>query len=364
MSFVRRFFKYSSVAAIGSYSVYVLDQQNWYLCLFIHLDYLIVRFVFSRDVKNIGLVRFGRAAYAVGSIAVDYKFSVSKLKDDSKETLDKWSQCHTRSAKRLLGLCCANGGAFIKVGQHIAALDYLVPKEYVEVLSVLHNRGPRTKFEDIKSVIKSELKKDIDELFVEFEEEPVGAASLAQVHKARLRETGEVVAVKVQHPNVFRHSLVDIATMEVLFGAVSRLFPDFSFMWLANETRINLPMELDFINEGKNSETMHTILKDLPWFKIPKIYWKYSTKRVLMMEFVTGGYISDQEYIDKNKINRTELAARLETIYSEMIFKSGTVHCDPHPGNILVRKTDDNDFDVILLDHGLYTVSLEFCNLR
>lgn len=312
-----------------------------------------------RDPKNIGIVRFGRAAYAVGTIAFDYKQSVSGLNDDSDETLLKWSNCHTRSARRLLKLCCQNGGSFIKVGQHIAALDYLVPKEYVDVLKVLHNQGPTTEYSDICEVIKSELGQDIDEIFEDFEKEPVGAASLAQVHKARLRETKELVAVKIQHPKVFRHSIVDIATMEFLFGVVSKIFPDFSFMWLADETRRNLPVELDFYHEGKNAELMSSLLKQFNWLKIPKIHWKYTTKRTLVMEFIEGGIISDRDYIVKNKIDPIELTNRLELIYSQMIFIYGVVHCDPHPGNILVCPKG-NDFDVALLDHGLYTVKQQF----
>lgn len=204
-------------------------------------------------------------------MSADYKFSVSKLLDDSEETMEKWSQCHQRSAQRLLKLCSANGGVFIKVGQHIAALDYLVPKEYVDTLKVLHNRGPRTNLVDIKQVIRSELGAEVHELFDDFDPEPLGAASLAQVHKAKLKSTGEAVAIKVQHPKVFQHSVVDMATMEILFSAVSKIFPSFNFMWLAEETRRNLPFELDFYQEGKNSETMAGILAKFPWVKIPKV---------------------------------------------------------------------------------------------
>ncbi len=89
----------------------------------------------------------------MGSIAFDYKLSVSGLNDSSDETLEKWSKVHKRSAERLLDLCCTNGGAFIKVGQHIGALDYLVPPEYVTTLKVLHSRAPRSSIQDVKRVI-------------------------------------------------------------------------------------------------------------------------------------------------------------------------------------------------------------------
>lgn len=260
-------------------------------------------------------------------------------------------------------LCCDNGGVFIKVGQHIAALDYLVPHEYVDVLKVLHNRGPVSTLAEVTKVIEKEMKTSMDEIFSSFDSEPVGAASLAQVYRARLRETGEEVAVKVQHPRVFRHSLVDIATMEILFSAISKIFPDFSFMWLAEETRRNLPLELDFINEGKNAELMARLLVDFEWLKIPKIHWRWTSKRTLMMEYIEGELISNKPSFLRKKIDCPQIAERLEHIYSRMIFVDGVIHCDPHPGNIIVRKTPgggSNSSQLVLLDHGLYSVSYTF----
>nr|XP_027201125.1 uncharacterized aarF domain-containing protein kinase 1-like [Dermatophagoides pteronyssinus] len=333
---ISRFLKFSSLAGIGGYTGYVLHQNDW-------------------NPRHIGIVRFGFAAYAVGQIAFDYKFSVLKLRDDSEETLEKWSQCHQRAANRLLRLCSTNGGVFIKVGQHIAALDYLVPKEYVNTLKVLHSQAPRSKFSDIKKVIEKELGDKLDNIFDEFDEKAIASASLAQVYRAKLCNSNETVAVKVQHPKVFQHSLVDIATMEFLFNVIDRLFPEFSLMWLVNETKRNIPLELDFVNEAKNSEKIAILLKDLQWLKIPHIYWKYTTKRVLMMEFVEGTSITDKEFFLANRMNCQEIANRFENMYGRMIYTYGTVHCDPHPGNVLVKKTSNKDFYLYLLDHGLYT---------
>lgn len=227
---------------------------------------------------------------------------------------------------------------------------------------------------DIERVIKEETGQNVNQLFDNFDPEPLGAASLAQVHKATLKTTGETVAVKVQHPNVLRHSVVDMATMEFLFSVVSKIFPSFDFMWLAAETRRNLPFELDFFNEGKNAETMSAILNKFSWLKVPKvssvlklaalkltsnfnqIYWNLTSKRTLVMEYTEGEFVSNREYFVKERIDTAELCNRIEQMYSEMIFLNGTVHCDPHPGNILVKK-NGRDFNIVLLDHGLLTVS-------
>lgn len=195
-----------------------------------------------------------------------------------------------------------------------------------------------------------------EQLFESFDAEPLGTASLAQVHRATLK-TGEEVAVKVQHPYVKGNSMVDMKTMEVLCRIMSWVFPDFKMQWLVEESKKNLPIELDFLHEGRNAEKVAGMFKDIKWLKVPKILWDISTQRVLVMEFLAGGQVNDLEYIEKHKIDKFEVANKIGQLYSNMIFINGFVHSDPHPGNILVRKNDKNETDIILLDHGLYAVS-------
>jgi len=112
-------------------------------------------------------------------------------------------------------MCWNNGGCFIKVGQHIGALDYLLPAEYVNTMKVLHQHAPESPLADIKHIIAADLGHSVDELFSSFDERPVASASLAQVHRATRRSDGKSVAVKVQHPHIKAHSAVDMTTMEV-----------------------------------------------------------------------------------------------------------------------------------------------------
>jgi aarF domain-containing kinase len=160
------------------------------------------------DPNNIGYIRFGRAALTVGRIGLDYRKSLfsSTYEDPSQYEAAK-KECHQRSADRLLKLCSVNGGVFIKVGQHIGALDYLLPDEYVQTMRVLHHDAPSMPLQDIYEVLREELGKEPSELFDNFEEEPLGTASLAQVHRATMKN-GNVVAVKVQHKFVKKHSFV------------------------------------------------------------------------------------------------------------------------------------------------------------
>lgn len=106
--------------------------------------------------------------------------------------------------------------------------------------------------------------------------------------------------------------------------------------WLAEEMRINLPLELDFLNEGKNCERIREMFKKFSWFKTPNIYWNLSTHRVLTMELMEGEEISNVDYIKRENINPNLVTDRLSQVFSEMIFVNGYVHCDPHPGKIQI----------------------------
>ncbi|XP_055317647.1 aarF domain-containing kinase 1 [Sitodiplosis mosellana] len=307
------------------------------------------------DVNSVGIIRLSRAALTVYDIACLYRNNLYKKEWDKKsaEYKAEKSRSHTLAAEKLLKLICINKGVYIKVGQHIGSLDYLLPAEFVSTMKVLHSNAPKNPIEDLYKVIRQDLKVNPEELFESFDAEPLGTASLAQVHRATLKN-GQEVAVKVQHPYVLGNSNVDMKTMEYLCKIMSIVFPDFKMQWLVDESKKNLPIELDFLNEGRNAEKVADMFKDYKWLKVPKIFWDISTKRVLVMEYVTGGQVNDLEYIHKNKIDTFDVANKIGQLYSNMIFINGFVHSDPHPGNILVRKTKKGDNEIILLDHGLY----------
>lgn len=175
------------------------------------------------------------------------------------------------------------------------------------------------------------------------------------MHKATLKD-GTVVAVKVQHPYVRGNSMVDMKTMEVCCQILGWVFPDFKMHWLVEESKKNLPIELDFVNEGRNAEKVAGLFKNCKWLKVPKIYWEHTSDRVLVMEYVEGGQVDDLQYMKENKIEPLEISNKLGALYSNMIFTHGFVHSDPHPGNILVEKNKSTgQVNIILLDHGLYS---------
>ncbi|XP_056637640.1 aarF domain-containing kinase 1 [Diorhabda carinulata] len=318
---------------------------------------------------SIGIVRLSRAACTVFQIGVIYKKDLygKRLDTNSEEYKIVKSQCHKRSAEKLLDLCCTNKGVYIKVGQHLAALEYLLPVEYVETMRVLHSHAPTNSIEDVYKVIREDLKKDPFEIFESIEPQPLGTASLAQVHKAKLKD-GTTVAVKVQHPYVQGNSKVDMKTMEYLVKIMGVVFPEFKFKWLVDESKKNIPQELNFSQEGRNAEKIAKLFENVDWLKIPRIRWELTTKRVLTMDFVEGGQVNDLKYIKENNIDPCEVSDKLGQLYSKMIFIHGFVHSDPHPGNILVKKSGKGHCDIVLLDHGLYAdlkeeIRIEYSNL-
>jgi aarF domain-containing kinase len=267
---------------------------------------------------------------------------------------------HRRSAERLLSLFKKQGGVYVKAGQHMASLYYLLPKEYCTVLSELHNRASAQPFEAILPVIRDEMGSSPTDCFDSLDSVPVAAASIAQVHRGKYN--GMDVAVKVQFPDVDRLSSGDVRTIEVITDAISWAFPEFKLKWLVREFDANLPLELDFTHEAANSNRIRKLFANDPRFCTPRIF--YATKKVLVMEWIDGKHIDDVSGIRDMGLDPHDVASELNRVFSEQIFVHRFVHCDPHAGNVLVRKTKDrrNPFQICLLDNGLYRdYSEEFC---
>ncbi|KOB76456.1 putative aarF domain-containing protein kinase 1, partial [Operophtera brumata] len=244
------------------------------------------------DYESLAIVRITRTAVTAVDIGRTYHTMLySKEWDrESDEYLEVKSQAHKIGAQKLLELCKANKGVYIKVGQHVGALDYLLPTEYVATMRILHKDAPKNTVNELYKVIREDLKKEPEEMFDDFEPEPLGTASLAQVHKAKLKD-GTVVAVKVQHDFVRKNINIDLRWMEFVISTMSKIFPEFQLSWLVDETKKNITKELDFLQEGKNSEKAAVMFSNYKWLKVPKIFWEVSSERVLVMEYVSGGQL-------------------------------------------------------------------------
>lgn len=241
----------------------------------------------------------------------------------------------------------------------MSSLYYLLPPEYCNTLAELHNRASAQSYEAIVPVLRSELGAGASDCFDSFDSVPVAAASIAQVHRARYN--GMDVAVKVQFPDVHRLSSGDVRTIEVITNFITWAFPEFKLKWLVREFDDNLPLELDFTHEAANSRRTRQLFRDNPRFSTPRIY--HATKKVLIMEWVDGVHIDEVDKIrNELGLNPRAVASELNRAFSEQIFVHRFLHCDPHAGNVLVRKKKGCGFEIMLLDNGLYReYSEEFC---
>lgn len=269
---------------------------------------------------------------------------------------------HSRAAHITLKALEKNGGIYIKLGQHVSALTYLLPKEWTDTMIPLQDRCPRSSLEEIEAMFRKDKGVSMDEIFSSFSPDPVGVASLAQVHIATLRSTGEKVAVKVQHPSLAEFVPLDIYLTQTVFSLMHKVFPEYPLTWLGDEMQNSIYVELDFTNEAVNAQNTTENFKHLlheTALRIPQIV--SAEKRILIMEYVAGARLDDLLYLKKHNINTAEVSSCLSHIFNNMIFTPNVgLHCDPHGGNLAIRAVNakeshhGHNFEIVLYDHGLY----------
>jgi aarF domain-containing kinase len=238
-------------------------------------------------------------------------------------------------------------------------MGYLLPLEWTTTFVPLQDKCPVSSYESIAEMFVEDTGRRIEDHFETFSYEPIGAASLAQVHVATLKATNQKVAVKVQHPTLKEWVPLDLALTRLTFETLRRFFPDYDLSWLSDEMESSLPQELDFALEGQNAMIASNFFKKNTKFPliIPEVI--SASKRILVMDYITGCRPDNLDYLDSHHISRDEVSATLSRIFNAMIFTPGApLHCDPHGGNIAIRHNPGRrkpyNFDIVLYDHGLY----------
>ncbi|QYX34120.1 ABC1 kinase family protein [Sphaerospermopsis torques-reginae] len=243
------------------------------------------------------------------------------------------------------------GPTFIKVGQLFSTRADIFPSEYVEELSKLQDRVPAFSYEQVEAIIEQELGKKIPELFHSFEPVPLAAASLGQVHKAVLH-SGESVVVKVQRPGLKKLFEIDL---QILKG-IARYFQNHpkwgrgrDWMGIYEECCRILWEEIDYLNEGRNADTFRRNFRAYNWVKVPRIYWRYATSRVITLEYVPGIKVSQYDALEAAGVDRKAIARYGAQAYLHQLLNNGFFHADPHPGNLAVSA----DGALIFYDFGM-----------
>ncbi|CAN6449240.1 unnamed protein product [Victoria cruziana] len=295
-------------------------------------------------------------------IYVGYKVCQLRVKfvKDKSEQEEIWDLQHEVAADKLYSMCSELGGFFLKVAQIIGKPD-LAPTAWVRRLVTLCDRAPPTPFEVVQSVLEEELRGNFDELFERFDQAPIGSASIAQVHRARMRGGKSDVAVKVQHPGVQELMMTDIRNLRAFATFLQNTDVKFDLISVTSEIEKQVGYEFDFLREADAMQKIHHFLctnnKRSPVI-VPRVISGMTTRRVLLMEFIDGIPITSLgEEMAKRGINpggRIAAAAKQKILkslmqaYGQMILKSGFFHADPHPGNIFICKNSE----VALLDYG------------
>ncbi len=300
--------------------------------------------------KNAGRVK------EIVSVLVSHGFLelVNRMKLErflTKKTQDSNKSAMLPVPERLRMVFEELGTTFIKLGQVMALRSDLLPEAYTDEFQKLQDDVPSVPFSEIKAFLEHEYKKPLSEVFLEFEEKPLAAASIAQVHGAKLM-TGEPVAVKIQRPGIDKIIQNDVSILRGLAYLLERYVPEvapFNPQGMVDEFFKTILYELDFRVEANNIKKIKNNLKDIKKVEIPLVYAEYSTAHVLVLQRFEGVRFSDREAIIKKGINPMEIIETGCDAFFHMVMKDGIFHGDLHPGNLFVL--DDGKIGII--DFGI-----------
>jgi len=299
----------------------------------------VARYDPSEEISGHGLRAYVRAFQIIWTFALYHLFVYSYhrgwfigSKDESEEKHLQWQAAWL--SRQLLRL----GPTFIKIGQSVSTRADLLPLAYIKELSKLQDCVPSFPRAEAMATIERELGRKLDELFAEIEPEPVAAASLGQVYRARLH-SGEVVAVKVQRPNLARIINFDLAVLRGIARFMTRfprLVRGVDWVGALNEFAVVIFQEMDYVQEGKNAEIFRQNFRKWREVYVPHIYWTHTATRVLTMEFIDGTKVLDLDVQRAAGINPADIVALIARTYLKQLLEDGYFHADPHPGNLRI----------------------------
>jgi predicted unusual protein kinase regulating ubiquinone biosynthesis (AarF/ABC1/UbiB family) len=309
----------------------------------------------SRTAK-IGGLAASQAIRQAGTMAAN----VTRSEEGRQAALERR---HIEAAEQIVAALGTMKGAAMKIGQVMSFLDVgLVPEEYREEfqrkLGALRDAAPTVTFKDMRKVIEQELGEKLSDVFSDFDEEPIAAASIGQVYRARLID-GREVAVKVQYPGVAAAVRADVQNLGLILRLVKRIAPGLDVRAVGEEIRDRIHEELDYELEATNQRTMARIFHGHPFIRVPDVLTSLSRERVMVSEYVHG--VGFEELKRRPKDQRDRIGEMLFRFYFGCLYRHGQFSGDPHPGNFMLL----DDGRLAFFDFGLFkrmppgTVELE-----
>ena len=303
--------------------------------------------------SNLDKVKRSRQIISVFmKFGLDYLFDVSRVNFITKIRNRRKGYEKLSNAERLRLAFEELGPTFIKFGQILSTRPDFLPPDYIRELEKLQDKVLPIETLRIRECIEKELNKPLNQVFKEFNEQPVASASLSQVHKAVL-PNGETVALKIQKPGIRTTIEVDLSILESLADMLEKRLRNGSFYSPKSnvaEIKKTIRKEMDFLNEAHNFDKFRNNFKDIDYIKVPKVYWELTTEKLLTMEFIEGVKISEitqEKY--RQQFDLKKIANQAAEALLKQILLDGFFHADPHPGNLFVQSPDT----IVMLDVGM-----------
>jgi len=298
-----------------------------------------------RRTAKIGGLAAGQALRQAGTVATN----VVRSPEGREAALERRNM---EAAEQIVTALGTMKGAAMKVGQVLSFLDAgLVPPEHREEfqlkLASLRDAAPTVTFKDMRKVIEQELDDPIDEVFAEFDQVPIAAASIGQVYRARLQD-GRPVAVKVQYPGVAAAVRADLQNMGMILRIARRIAPGLDPKTVGDEIRSRIEEELDYELEAQNQRALARIYRGHPFIVVPDVISSLSRERVLVSEFVQG--VGFEEVKGYSQAERNRIGEIIFRFYFGCLYRHHQFSGDPHPGNSIVM----DDGHVAFFDFGLF----------
>jgi predicted unusual protein kinase regulating ubiquinone biosynthesis (AarF/ABC1/UbiB family) len=298
-----------------------------------------------RRSARVGRLAAGQAARQLGTKTAN----LARSEDAANAALEKRQ---VEAAEQIVAALGTMKGAAMKLGQVLSFLDVgLVPEPYREEfqrkLGQLRDAAPKVRFEDMRKVIEADLEEPLEDVFEAFEEEPIAAASIGQVYRAKL-SNGRAVAVKVQYPGVNQAVRADMQNLGIILRLMKRVAPGLDVKAIGEEVRARIYEELDYELEAQNQRSMARIYRGHPFIVIPDVVTRLSRERVIVQEYVVGRGFEELKRLPQDERNR--IAEIVFRFFFGSLYRHRQFSGDPHPGNFLLL----DDGRMAFLDFGLF----------